>query len=268
LVSASPEKYQQMMLSSRGPNDFTAFRDKPLLRAASKLDLMDLWMLAEKFESGPFWLIHSKLPGNERPLFHSFWGRLFERYIADLFVAASDAVLNRVYVSPLFANTNEELSDTVIICDRSAVLIESKGTTFTARAKYEGDYKLLKEELEAKLVESTDREQAVKQLVRNIERAFGGVRQGVEEVDLQYVTTVFPVLVTRDDLGSVAGVNSYLGERFDAILKRKRLSASVAPLTCLGAFVSVFGDALSAVQFGELSHALDDHVIFTVRIPF
>ena len=34
-----------------------------------------------------------------------------------------------------------------------------------------------------------------------------------------------------------------------------------------GAFVSVFGDALSAVQFGALGHALDDHVIFTVGIP-
>jgi len=34
----------------------------------------------------------------------------------------------------------------------------------------------------------------------------------------------------------------------------------------LGAFVSVFGNALSAVQFGALRHALDDHVIFTVGI--
>jgi hypothetical protein len=36
----------------------------------------------------------------------------------------------------------------------------------------------------------------------------------------------------------------------------------------LGALVSVFGDALSAVQFGSLGHALDDHVILTVWIPF
>jgi len=36
----------------------------------------------------------------------------------------------------------------------------------------------------------------------------------------------------------------------------------------LGAFVSMFGDALSAVQFGTLCDALDDHVIFTVGIPF
>lgn len=258
LVSASPEEYQQMLQSSRGPNDFTAFRDKPLLKATSKLDLTDLWMLAEKFESGPFWLIHSKLPANQRPLFHSFWGRLFERYLSDLFVAASDAALNRVYVSPRFANTNEELSDIVIICDRSAILIESKGTTFTARAKYEGDYKLLKQELESRLVESTDREQAVKQLARNIDRAFGRDRQRVETVDLTYVTTIFPVLVTRDDLGSVAGINGYLGERFDAILNRKEISASVAPLTCLS---SEHAEAISAyLSDTRLADILEAHI--------
>ena len=31
--------------------------------------------------------------------------------------------------------------------------------------------------------------------------------------DLKAITTVFPVIVTRDDIGSIAGVNSFLGER-------------------------------------------------------
>ena len=35
-----------------------------------------------------------------------------------------------------------------------------------------------------------------------------------------------------------------------------------------GAFVSVFGNALSAVQFGALGDALDDHVIFAIGIAF
>ena len=258
LVSASPEEYKETLPFSRGPNDFTAFRNKPLLRKGSKLDVIDLWMLAEKFESGPFWLIHSRLTDKQRPLFHSFWGRLFERYIADLFVAASTAPLNCVHVSPVFTGTNEELSDTVIVCDRSIVLIEAKGATFTARAKYEADYKLLKHELESKLVESSDREQAVKQLARNIERAFGPNATPVNGVALKYVTTVFPVLVTRDDLGSVAGVNAYLGERFEASLTRNELSVSVAPLVCLS---SEHAEALSAyLSDTRLSDILEAHI--------
>ena len=187
-----------------------------------------------------------------------------QRYIAALFVAASNPALNQVYVAPPFASTNEELSDTVIICDRSAILIESKGTTFTARAKYEGDYKLHKQELESKLVESAGREQAVKQLARNIERAFGCDRQIVEGVDLKYVTTVFPVLVTRDDLGSVARVNGYLGERFDAILKHNGLSASVARLTCLS---SEHAEAISAyLSDTRLTDILEAHIRANRRV--
>jgi hypothetical protein len=41
--------------------------------------------------------------------------------------------------------------------------------------------------------------------------------------------------------------------------------AAVRPL---GAFISVFGNALSTVQLGALGYALDDHVVFTIRIAF
>jgi hypothetical protein len=258
LAAATPEEYKQRLETSRGPNDFTAFRDKPLLRSHSKLDLIDLWLLAEKFESGPFWLIHSSLPEKQRADFHSFWGRLFERYIADLFQSSADGALNRVYAAPVFENTSEELSDTVILCDRALILIESKGTTFTARAKYEGDYKLLRQELESKLVESKDRPQAVKQLARNIERAFGSERQKVEGIDLTYVTHVFPMVVTRDDLGGVAGVNAFLGSRFHETLNRKGLSVSVAPLICLS---SEHAEALSAyLSDTKLVEILEAHI--------
>jgi hypothetical protein len=258
LVASSPEAFKDSFQGSRGPNDFTAFRDKPLLRTSAKLDLIDLWMLAEKFESGPFWLIHSQLFSKEKPLFHSFWGKLFERYIANLLKNAADSGHNVVQEFPVFSVTNEELCDTIVVCDRSAVLIEAKSAMFTARAKYENDYTLLMQELESKLVESGDREQAVKQLARNIERAFGPAAESVDSVDLKQITTVFPVIVTRDDIGSIAGVNSYLGERFEAILNRKGLRVSVAPLICLS---SEHAEALSAyLSDTRLSDILSAHI--------
>lgn len=258
LVAATPPEFTQRLQTSRGPNDFTAFRDKPLLRTHPKLDLIDLWILAEKFDSGPFWSIHSSLSDKQRPDFHSFWGRLFERYIADLFQSSADGVLNRVHASPVFAGTNEELSDTAIVCDRALILIEAKGTTFTARAKYEGDYKLMRQEIESKLIESKDRPQAVNQLARTIERAFGTTRQKVEGIDLTYVAQVFPVVVTRDDLGGVAGVNGFLGSRFQEILNRKNLTVSVAPLVCLS---SEHAEALSAyLSDTKLVDILEAHI--------
>jgi hypothetical protein len=258
LTSATTEQYSIQVTGNRGANDFTAFRDKPLLRADSRLDLIDFQFLPEKFESGPFWEIHSSLSEKERKAFHSFWGKVFEKYIAGLLLKAADGKLNRVFLAPSFAQTAEELSDIVIMCGRVAVLIEAKGTTFTAKAKYEGDRNLLRNELETKLIESPDRPQAVTQLARNIERAFGESRVPVDGLDLRYVSKVFPIIVTRDDLGGVTGVNGFLGVRFDQILVRKGIFVSVAPLICMS---SQNAEGLSAfLSDTSLADILEAHI--------
>jgi hypothetical protein len=99
---------------------------------------------------------------------------------------------------------------------------------------------------------------AAKQLARNIERAFGPHCIAVDTADLSPITTVFPVIITRDDIGGIAGVNSYLGERFESIPNRKGLRVSVAPLTCLS---SEHVEALSAhLSDTSLSDILAAHI--------
>ncbi len=159
-------------------------------------------MLAEKFESGPFWLIHSQLSNNQKPQFHSFWGKLFERYIANLFISAATSSINVVQESPLFSGTNEELCDTMVFCGQNAVLIEAKSAMITARAKYEGDYKLLQQELGIKARQSEDRKMPVKQRWHGISSALSDRKaRAVDTASLKYITTVFPVIITRDDIG-------------------------------------------------------------------
>ena len=144
------------------------------------------------------------------------------------------------------------------MCGRSLIFVEAKGTTFTARSKYEGDRNLLRNELETKLVESPDRAQAVIQLARNIERAFGTSAEPVDGLDLRYISTVFPVIVTRDDLGALTGVNGFLGVRFDEILNRRGLSVSVAPLICMS---SQNAEAISAyLSDTPLADILEAHI--------
>jgi len=48
----------------------------------------------------------------------------------------------------------------------------------------------------------------------------------------------------------------------------KLVEEEVSTVRPFGASVSVFGNALSAVQFGALGDALDDHVIFAVGVSF
>jgi hypothetical protein len=141
--------------------------------------------------------------------------------------------VNVLHVSPRFRNSNEEITDAAVICGDEAIFLEFKGATFSAAAKYEGNPQRLRDELESKLVESSDRPQAVTQLAKNIEAMFGPEGARAPAIDVNRIRTVYPVIVTRDDLGGVVGVNAYLDLRFRAMLKRKGLSISVAPLVCM-----------------------------------
>ncbi len=235
-VSAAPDELAAQLHSrNSGPNDYTVLRDKPLFRDGNSLFLVDFSFLAEKIESAPFWTVHSALGDGERENFHSFWGRVFERYGADLLGRVSDGRLNALCCKPVFdSRPNEEVCDAILVCGRCAAFIEFKGATFTSRAKYGDDAHLLGLELDRKLVCSEDRMQAVEQLYRSIKATCR--RDGPDQIrglDLKRITTIFPVVVARDNIGSTVGVNAFLNCRFQQRLNRKGLSKAVTPLFCL-----------------------------------
>jgi len=54
----------------------------------------------------------------------------------------------------------------------------------------------------------------------------------IEGVDLSGITTVIPLLVTRDDIGDGFYVNSYLDLRFQDAKRDLSLSSAIAPVHC------------------------------------
>jgi hypothetical protein len=111
--AATPDQLaSELPKHNSGPNDYTIFRDKPLFRDGDNLFLVDFSFLAEKIESAPFWTIHSTLGQDERKDFHSFWGRVFERYSNDLLESAVDGRINALYRNPVFeSRPSEEVCD-------------------------------------------------------------------------------------------------------------------------------------------------------------
>jgi hypothetical protein len=257
-VSSPPDQLKAAVKNSSGPADFTAFRNKPLMQFVGGVHLIDLWFLAEKFDSGPFWSIFSSLTGKDRPAFSSFWGLLFEAYMSNLLKTSSDGKRNVVYVSPRFTASQEEVCDAIVICGRDAVFIEMKGGTFTAVGKYGGNIANLRSELESKLVKSQDRDQAVVQLARNINRSFGVNKENIDGLDLREIAAVYPLVITRDDIGGVTGINSFLDQHFRQLLQRSKLGVSVAPLVCMS---SENGEAISAyLKHTSLAAILASHI--------
>jgi len=236
-ISASAEEMQAFLRSrNSGDNDFTCFKDKPIFRDGDTFFMIDPAFLAEKGETGTFWRISNALPRKQRELFHGTWGMAFEHYINWLLGESVDGVSNKVYPNPKFSETGEEVCDAVVVCDDSAIFLESKGVTFTAGAKYGHDPALLAREIEEKLVRTAEKKKGVCQLAARIEAVFNR-RSGrrIDGLDLTKIRKVFPVLVTRDDIGAALVMNAYLASKFRGFFNRKAVSVTVTPMFSLSA---------------------------------
>jgi hypothetical protein len=55
----------------------------------------------------------------------------------------------------------------------------------------------------------------------------------VDGIDMRSISTVIPLIVTRDEFGGYMGVNTYLNDRFEAILGKVRYRKSVTSLICI-----------------------------------
>lgn len=136
----------------------------------------------------------------------------------------------------MFSDTGQEVCDALIVCGDSLLFIESKGATFTANAKYGAEPTKLRQEIEDKLVETRGARKGVGQLALRIEEVFNRERPRlVEGLDLSGINTVFPVLISRDDIGSAPVINTYLASRFKDLFHRKSVSVTVTPPHSLSA---------------------------------
>jgi hypothetical protein len=236
-IAASADELQAFLRSrNSGVNDFTCFKNKPIFRDGETFFVTDPAFLTEKAEAGTFWRISNALPREERLLFHGAWGIAFERYINWILSESVDGVSNKVYPNPKFSDNGEEVCDAVVVCDDSAIFIESKGATFTAEAKYGHDPATLAKEIEEKLIRTPEQKKGVSQLAAQIELVFNRKSgRRIDGLDLARINKVFPLLVTRDDIGAALVMNAYLASKFRESFNRKAVSATVTPLFSLSA---------------------------------
>ncbi|MGD0076097.1 MAG: hypothetical protein ABSD31_17410 [Candidatus Binataceae bacterium] len=270
-VAGDYEQFTQLLAQfNKGVNDFTAFRERPILRLGDCFYPMDFGFLAAKSETAFFWRVHNSLSAPQRDDFHTFWGRLFERYMHRLMKLSIDRQVNCYYESPRYADReNDEACDGIMVCKgHVAVVMEFKGSVFTANAKYGDDPKTLEQEIGKKLIgqEGGDRK-GVKQLAHAISSLFQQGRQ-LRDMDLSSITTVYPLLVTRDEIGSTWYLTSYLNEVFKKAVNKKKIRATVTPLFCVCVDdFEAFAGVLKTVALSDILKARyrQDK---TLRLPF
>lgn len=230
-VSASPDELKPKITVQREPSDFTAFREAPLLRLDGRLILLDFNFLCEKSESGPFWAVRRQIPDEESNGYFSFWGNLFESYISNILQLGADPKFNQVIPDPRFTEDDTQFTDCAVLSGDALLMIEAKISTISAKVKYGADLSRLEDTLQHNLVEK-----ALHQIVSGIKKLFQHARQ-VSGIQPNNICRIFPIIVTRDEVGATAGINVFLNYEFQKLMRKEKIliSQSVTPLICLSA---------------------------------
>lgn len=230
LLTADIDEFAEKARDCAGLLDFTLFRDRPLFSDHGVACPFDIAFLAEKFENAPLWLVLAYLPEDQRQPFLSFWGQLFERYIGWLLEGSCQPPLNRLIRDPRWsARPNDQICDDAVLCGSDLVMLEHKGGMVRTGGKYDFDPAALKQEVDKKYVA-----RGIDQLACSINALISSKDPAqVTNLDVAGVSTIFPVMVVRDDVGATFGVNAYLAERLKERLSSNRSSRSVAPLVVL-----------------------------------
>jgi hypothetical protein len=236
MLAAAPDEFTKSLSTlSPLPNDFRIVRDKPLVDIGGHFFPLDAPSGVEKFESGVFWSIFGTISAQDKNPFSSFWGHLFEDYALWLLDQSCRPPLNRLYKNPRYVqNPEQEVCDAIVICGRTALFLEMKGNVITSDAKYGADIDKLRAEMEKKYVGTASDRKGIRQLAAAVDIFLaGGKSAEIQDVDVRSVSTIIPVLVTRDDFGGYFGVNAYLNTRFQEIRGTARHRISVTSCVCI-----------------------------------
>jgi hypothetical protein len=202
-----------------GYADFTFLRDNPYLRDGEHYFCLDYEFALGKLESGVIYRVLDNLEPNRKDPYLSFWGPVFEDYLAWLFESYVSTKYNTYHSSPTYTD-GTEVCDAIVICGGTAILIEAKIATCNIKTKYSGDYELMKKYLESKLVGTPTKRKGVWQLVKAIENLKTKPPAFLPPC-LAKVNKIIPLIVTKDEIGSSFFINTYLNERFESQFKRK-----------------------------------------------
>lgn len=218
-----------------GANDFTDFRERPLLRHHVMTIPSDLLFVVEKFQSGPYWRVNDISKGVGDKL-RRFWGVVFESYCNDLLSRSFTGSAHSVFLpDPRDPDDpNIQICDALAVEGDSLVLLEYKSNMFSAVSKYSGDYVALQREIETKYVRSDKKQKkGVEQLsaavVALTTRSSRFTKIGV---DMGNIRRIYPVLVTLDEIGGSLLMSALLNTYFVEQLPQSK-ATEITPLFCL-----------------------------------
>jgi hypothetical protein len=246
-----------------GYGDFEFLKDRPYFLFNGEMYMLDYEFALGKLESAVIWRVLRSLPKDKKEPWLSYWGMVFEEYVTWMFETYAAPALHKLYPSPAYVNSTDQICDQIVICGNAAVLIEAKLATCTAADRYSGDYKKVRDYLEDKLVKN----KGVNQILNAVKR-LGAMGPDVPTY-LKSIKKFIPVIITRDDFGGCWGVNAYLNKRFkDQLSTKSHTGIVVTPLVCTN--ISCLERMMWVLRERPLADVMEERIKAdsTLRQPF
>jgi hypothetical protein len=218
-------------------HDFTAFQQFPAIEVEPGIHIVyDRELLLTFFTAGMWWRIHDALDEDDQKHFRSFFGLIYETYVERVFDHASKLPpkpTHRLIPRPKF-NPSTEVCDLLIVADDCWVMVETKGSVLSTRAKYSEDASIFRRELEGKFYGKPSDKKGVYQIAHSIKKLAAGETIMNSDLDFAKVKRIYMVVVCYD----LAATGKFAADHLDGKMRREFDNAlptapTVLPLTML-----------------------------------
>ena len=200
--------------------DLVPFKAKPLLKTAEDHYIsVDFSLVTEKLHNGPYFILSTLPPREDRWRMHNAWGLVFEAYVNWLLKSLDGQDSAIFYPDTLWSDGSRGF-DAVLIRKKVVVVFEHKGGFLRQDARYSSDVTAFMTDLDLKISEGCV------QLARDIGALFPGHGVPKKLRDVPVPTDAFcvlPVLIVQDPILKSPFVNYFLNKRFE--LERERFGS-------------------------------------------
>jgi hypothetical protein len=198
--------------------DLVPFMARPFIDFASDNSAcVDVALLSEKLNNGPYFLLSSLLPENKRlPVFKA-WGILFENYVNWLLEGLANRHGAVFYPNTHWQHDGNKSFDAVFVKSRLLVVMEFKSGFLKQGARYTNDVDTFMTELDSRLGSGC------KQLARDVSQLLPekGIQKQLRGVPIpSRVEWVMPILVVQDLILRAPFINYFLNQRFQSERKQ------------------------------------------------
>ncbi len=225
-------------------NEFLLWREYPLVKISEdQIMCVDIGFLAEKLETGVFWIIRNKLEKDQKgkgkriidrrgDVVADYVESIIKRVLPPIEAQTADDV-ERYIIKPEYIQKQQaECTDIAICGSETLILLECKATLLSAQTKFSGDAHKFYNNLKDKIIEPTGIEQ-LWNAIQFLGHTDKKERREVAGIDISKVKKIYPVLVLSERIFSLPQLNGVLNWEFQRFVKRDDLEdhLKIIPLT-------------------------------------